>query len=47
MQFDRMIKITTGTSRKATVWNGQEIYWSDFIQSLGRPVRTQESPPGI
>ncbi|MBD5461489.1 MAG: virulence-associated protein E [Lachnospiraceae bacterium] len=43
MQFDRMIKITTGTSRKATVWNGQEMYWSDFIQKLCRPVRTQES----
>lgn len=43
MQFDRMIKITTGTSRKATVWNGQEMYWSDFVQKLCKPVRTQES----
>lgn len=43
MQYDRMIKITTGTSRKATVWTGQEMRWSDFVQMLCRPARTQES----
>lgn len=43
MQNDRIIRITTGTSRKATVWNGQELYWSDFLQKLSQPVRTQES----
>ena len=43
MRNDRIIRITTGTSRKATVWNGQELYWSDFLQKLSQPVRTQES----
>lgn len=43
MQNNRIIRITTGTSRKATVWNGQEMYWSDFLQRLSQPVRTQES----
>ena len=43
MQNDKIIKITTGTSRRAAVWNGQEMYWSDFLQRLSRPVRTQES----
>ena len=43
MKYDRLIKITTGTSRKATVWTGQEMYWSDFILKISRPVRTQET----
>jgi putative DNA primase/helicase len=43
MQHDRLIKITTGTSRKSTVWNGQELYWSEFLQKLSKPLRTQES----
>ena len=43
MQNNRIIRITTGASRKATVWNGQELYWSDFLQKLSQPVRTQES----
>lgn len=43
MQNNRTIRITTGTSRKSTVWTGQEMYWSDFLQKLAQPVRTQES----
>lgn len=43
MQNNKFIKITTGTSRRATVWNGQELLWSDFLQKLSQPVRTQES----
>ena len=43
MQNDRLIKITTGTSRKAAVWNAQELLWSDFVQKLARPLRTGES----
>ncbi len=43
MQNDRLIRITTGTSRKAAAWNRQELLWSDFLQKLSRPLRTQES----
>ena len=43
MQYDRLIKITTGNSRKALQWNGQQMYWSDFLARLSKPVRTQES----
>ncbi len=43
MQNNRIIKITTGASRKAVVWTGQELYWSDLIKRLSVPVRTQES----
>lgn len=43
LQNNRLIRITTGTSRKATAWVGQELYWSDFVQRLSQPVRTQES----
>lgn len=41
--YDKLIKVTTGASRKATVWTGQELLWSDFLQKLAKPVRTQES----
>lgn len=43
MNNDRLIKITTGTSRKSTAWIGQELYWSDFVRKLSQPLRTQES----
>ena len=43
MQNNRIIKITTGMSRKSTQWIGQELYWLDFLQRLSQPVRTQES----
>lgn len=43
MQNNRIIKITTGTSRRAMVWTGQKLSWSDFLQRLSMPVRTQES----
>lgn len=43
MQNNRIIKITTGMSRKSTQWIGQELYWLDFLQRLSQPIRTQES----
>lgn len=43
MLNDRKIHITTGTSRKAAVWTGQELWWSEFVQKISRPVRTRES----
>lgn len=43
MQNDRIIRITTGTSRRSVAWNGQEMYWSDFLGKLSQPLRTQES----
>ena len=43
MQNDRLIKISTGTSKKAVAWTVQEMYWSEFIRRLSQPVRTQET----
>lgn len=40
---DRQIKIAVGTSRKATSWHLQEMLWSQFVQRVSRPERTQES----
>lgn len=40
---DRIIKITTGTSRKSLAWIGQEMLWSEFVQKISRPLRTQEN----
>ena len=42
-QNDRMIRISTGGSRKATVWTEQRILWSDFVKKLSDPVRTSET----
>lgn len=43
MQYDRMIKIASGGSRKAVSWTVQEISWSAFLGRLSQPVRTQET----
>lgn len=43
MLNDRLITITTGASRKATVWNPQKILWSEFINKLSTPVRSTET----
>lgn len=43
MQNDRLIKISTGTSKKAVAWTVQEMYWSEFIRRISQPVRTQET----
>lgn len=40
---DRKIIISVGSSRKATSWPAQEMYWSEFTEKLKQPVRTQES----
>lgn len=43
MQFDSILKISIGNSRKATNWTQQEIRWSDFVLKLSRPARTEET----
>ncbi len=40
---DRKIRISVGTSRKATSWHRQELLWSDFVQRISRPERTGET----
>lgn len=42
MLNDRLITITTGASRKSTIWNPQKILWSEFIDKLRCPVRSTE-----
>lgn len=43
MQNDRKITISTGNSRKATMWVGQQLYWSEFVEKLSHSIQTQES----
>lgn len=40
---DRPVRISTGNSRKATLWVEQQLFWSDFVTKLSEPVRTTES----
>lgn len=43
MQYNRMLKISTGGSRKATYWPKSEILWSEFTEKLKTPVRGTET----
>lgn len=40
---DRQIRISTGTSRKAVTWAEQQLFWSEFVAGLAKPVRTTET----
>ena len=43
MQNDRKITITTGSSRKATQWNAQQLQWSELVAKLATPMRGTET----
>lgn len=43
MIYDKQIQISVGNSRKATVWAPQNLWWSEFINRLGTPQRTEET----
>lgn len=43
MQFDRPIVITTGASRKETVWKPETLLWSELCQRLGSFHRSTET----
>lgn len=43
LQFDRKLKISSAGSRKATFWQTQEVWWSEFIDRLITPVRSTET----
>ncbi len=43
LNFDREIIITTGSSRKSTVWKPQKMLWSEFVDKIKSPVRGTET----
>lgn len=43
MQNNRMLKISTAGSRKATSWPESSILWSEFAEKLKTPVRSSET----
>lgn len=43
MQFDRPIVITTGASRKATIWKPETLLWSELCLRLGSFHRSTET----
>lgn len=43
MQNNRMLKISTAGSRKATSWPESSILWSEFVEKLKTPVRSSET----
>lgn len=42
MNNDRLIQISTGSSRKAVVWTRQQLMWSELCEKLRVPQRTTE-----
>ena len=43
MQNNRMLRISTAGSRKATHWPKSNILWSEFTEKLKTPVRGTET----
>ena len=43
MQYNRMLRISTAGSRKATHWPKSSILWSEFTEKLKMPVRGTET----
>ncbi|MCI6173557.1 MAG: virulence-associated E family protein [Clostridiales bacterium] len=43
MEHNKKLALSTGTSRKATVWQRTELLWSEFVQRLRTPIRGAES----
>lgn len=43
MLYDRLLNISTGSSRKAVVWTRQLLMWSELCEKLRTPQRTTES----
>ncbi len=43
MQNDKQIQISVGNTRKAMTWSGQTVWWSDFLNKISTPQRTEES----
>ena len=43
MQNNRLLKISTAGSRKATHWQENAILWSEFTEKLKMPVRSTET----
>lgn len=43
IQNDRQILISAAGSRKAALWQKQNLYWSDFVDKLRTPTRSTET----
>jgi predicted P-loop ATPase len=41
--FDKKLIISTAGTRKAARWQPQNIFWSEFIEKVSRPVRSTET----
>lgn len=42
LKNDRRIKISVGQNRFASKWPTQTLTWSDFIEKISKPIRTEE-----
>ena len=43
MQNDKILKISVAQNRKSFKWFTNEIKWSEFIERVGKPIRTTET----
>ena len=43
MKYDRHLHISTGGSRKTTVWQQSDLMWSEFCEKVSTPQRSPET----
>ena len=43
LEYDGLITIATGSSRRSTSWKNKEMLWSEFVDKLSKVTRTQET----
>lgn len=43
MEYDGVVTIAVGSSRRCVQWQNKELLWSELAQRLSIPIRTQES----
>ena len=43
LEYDGLLTIATGSSRRSTSWKNKEMLWSEFVDKLSKVTRTQET----
>jgi hypothetical protein len=43
LEYDGMLTIATGRSRKELSWKNKEIMWSELVKRLSKTIRTSET----
>lgn len=47
LEYDGLITIATGSSRRSTSWKNKEMLWSEFVDKLSKVYADAGNPGGI